>query len=264
METGTPAPAGPPPAAAGGRPSYTLPEVKERGAARKTGEPQLLDRRLYGQLVVYRGCGNAAAVVDAVKSSGLEAVVYLDVNDARGIGLFLMTEDPSVLAGAWRDLQLAPAFGSLTPDPAFTMLGRTYGTGREPNLEFALLQKPRVTALNPEWPWAIWYPLRRKAVFATLEPEKQGKILHEHAMIGMAFGQADLAHDVRLACYGLDRDDNEFVIGLVGRELHPLSFIVQEMRKTVQTSKYIRKLGPFFVGKAVWQSPAPAAPGAGY
>ena len=66
---------------------------------------------------------------------------------------------------------------------------------------------------------------------------------------------ADLAHDVRLACHGLDVHDNDFVIGLVGRQLHPLSHLVQAMRKTVQTSQYIQALGPFFVGHALWQSP---------
>jgi hypothetical protein len=28
------------------------------------------------------------------------------------------------------------------------------------------------------------------------------------------------------------------------------------MRKTQQTSLYLERLGPFFVGRAVWQSPA--------
>ncbi|HEX7899355.1 MAG TPA: chlorite dismutase family protein [Planctomycetota bacterium] len=272
MSTESKPPAGAPPAAAPGappvggppRPAYQVPDSKEKGAPSKTGEPQLLDKRLYAQLQVYTDCAKPAAVVEAMKASGLEGAVYADVNDARGVALLTFTEDPSTLTGAWRELQLSTPFQGLRHRPEMTMVGKTYGTGREPNLDFALLKKPRVTALNPVWPWAIWYPLRRKATFATLDPERQGKILYEHAQIGMAFGAADYAHDVRLSCYGLDRDDNEFVIGLVGRELHPLALIVQEMRKTVQTSKYIRKLGPFFVGKALWQSPAPAAPGAGY
>ncbi len=262
MQTENKPPAGPPAAAA--RPAYQAPDAREKGAPSKAGEPQLLDKRLYAQLQVYTGCERAAELVEAMKASGLEGAVYADANDPRGVGLLVFSEDPSTLTGAWRELQLSAPFKGLRHRPEMTMVGKTYGTGREPNLEFALLKKPRVTALNPAWPWAIWYPLRRKALFATLEPEKQGKILHEHAMIGMAFGAADYAHDVRLSSYGLDRNDNEFVIGLVGRELHLLSLIVQEMRKTVQTSKYIKTLGPFFVGHVLWQSPAPAAPGAGY
>jgi len=79
-------------------------------------------------------------------------------------------------------------------------------------------------------------------------------ILREHGKIGHAFGDADYAHDVRLACFGLDKNDNDFVIGLIGSELYPLSACVQAMRKTKQTSQYIQQMGPFFVGKAVWQS----------
>ena len=34
----------------------------------------------------------------------------------------------------------------------------------------------------------------------------------------------------------------------------PLSAVVQTMRKTQQTSLYLESLGPFFVGRVVWQS----------
>ena len=60
-----------------------------------------------------------------------------------------------------------------------------------------------------------------------------------------------------VACHGLDKHDNDFVIGLLGPNLFPLSAIVQEMRKTEQTSQYLDSLGPFFVGKVAWQCPQP-------
>jgi chlorite dismutase len=53
----------------------------------------------------------------------------------------------------------------------------------------------------------------------------------------------------------MDRADNDFAVALVGPELLPLSKIVEVMRGTVQTSTYIEKLGPFFIGKALYQSP---------
>ena len=108
--------------------------------------------------------------------------------------------------------------------------------------------------MEPAWPWAMWYPLRRVGAFARLTPEEQSAILREHATIGRAYGEADLAHDIRLACHGLDTGDNDFVIGLVGRELYPLSHLVQAMRKTAQTSQYVETLGPFFVGHVIWRS----------
>jgi len=46
------------------------------------------------------------------------------------------------------------------------------------------------------------------------------------------------------------------VIGLIGKELFPLSAVVQSMRKTQQTSLYLDRLGPFFIGRAIWRAPA--------
>ena len=135
------------------------------------------------------------------------------------------------------------------------MFGRTYSIGYEPDLRETLIDRPRHTVLNPAWRWATWYPLRRSGRFSQLAPEEQRTILAEHGAIGMTFGAADLAHDVRLACHGLDRDDNDFVIGLIGKELFPLSAVVQAMRKTQQTSLYLDRLGPFLVARAIWQSP---------
>ena len=60
-----------------------------------------------------------------------------------------------------------------------------------------------------------------------------------------------------LECHGIDRDDNEFVIGLIGSELFPLSKLVKDMRPTRQTSEFIQAMGPFFVGKTLYQAPVP-------
>jgi chlorite dismutase len=68
-----------------------------------------------------------------------------------------------------------------------------------------------------------------------------------------AFGTSGFANDVRLACFGIDTNDNDFVIGLIGKELFPLSACVQAMRKTKQTAHYMQEMGPFFVGRAVLQ-----------
>jgi chlorite dismutase len=87
-----------------------------------------------------------------------------------------------------------------------------------------------------------------------LAPQEKGTIMKEHAEIGKAYGAADLAHDIRLACHGLDAKDNEFVIGLIGKDLHPLSHVVQAMRKTRQTSEYIGQMGPFFVGHVAFRN----------
>lgn len=234
---------------------YELPDLREKTLTPR-GETQVSDRRLYMQLQVYTGCRDPADVVDAIRASEIESVVYADATDPCGVGVLALSEDPSLFTGPWRRLLSHAPFSKLERRPALAMMGRTYSTGREPSLEFALFQKPRQAALNPEWPWAIWYLLRRRPEFYLLPAEQQAQILRQHAEIGMAFGAADAAHDIRLACFGLDVEDNEFVIALVGRELAPLSQCVQEMRKTVHTARYIERLGPFFVGRVLWQARA--------
>ncbi|HCK11212.1 MAG TPA: hypothetical protein DHW45_15150 [Candidatus Latescibacteria bacterium] len=229
-------------------------DIREKGAPRR-GVPQTSVRRLYLQLQVFGGCNDTQAVVDAVSNSGLESVVYADVTDPFGIGLLTITENPELFVTKARDFVVNSPLAELEQKPDLTMVGRSYSMGREANLEDWLLGKPRRNALNPDWPWAVWYPLRRKSEFNILSPTEQGKILMEHAMIGRTYGSAGYAQDIRLACHGLDRNDNEFLIGLLSQDLFPLSRIVQDMRKTQQTAKHMASLGPFFVGRAVWQSP---------
>jgi Chlorite dismutase len=238
-------------------PEPTRIDVQERGANQQTS-----DRRLYMQLQVFGGCLDPKPLVGALESRRIEAALYQDVNDPRGIGVLAMSEDPAFFVNGLRELLNADPFAALGLKTEFSMFGRTYSSGFETDLEDWLLRRPRRAVLNPAWPWGIWYPLRRAGGFARLSAKEQGEVIREHSVLGRAYGDADLAHDIRLACHGLDVHDNDFVIGLVGRDLHPLSHLVQAMRKTVQTSLYIQALGPFFVGHALWQSPL-AGPVAG-
>ena len=225
-------------------------DVQERGAKGQTS-----DRRLWMQLQVFGACPDAKPLVQALEAARFEAVVYQDLGDPRGVAVLVMSEDPVFFVSALREMQTVEPFAGLTLKPELTMFGRTYSSGFEADLDEWLLRRPRRTALNPAWPWAIWYPLRRAGAFARLSAQEQSAIIREHSVLGHAYGDADLAHDVRLACHGVDLRDNDFVIGLVGRELHPLSHLVQTMRKTTQTSQYLQSLGPFFIGHALWQSP---------
>jgi chlorite dismutase len=224
-------------------------DVRERGA-----NGQVSDRRLFMQLQVFGGCTDTKPLVRGLEAARLEAVLYQDVNDPRGVGVLALSENPAFFVNALRDAMNADAFSALIQKPELTMFGRTYSSGFEADLDDWLLGRPRRTVLNPAWPWGIWYPLRRAGAFARLSAQEQGAVIREHSVLGRAYGDADLAHDIRLACHGLDRHDNDFVIGLVGPDLHPLSHLVHAMRKTVQTSQYIQSLGPFFVGHVLWQS----------
>jgi chlorite dismutase len=230
------------------------PDISEKGGIRN-GQPQRSDNRLFMQLVAFSGSVDLEPLARALSSAGIEGVLYEDVNDPRGVAILTLARDPADFLDRVRpQLNKAP-FASLVRKPELTMMGRTYAIGYEPDLEDTLLHRPRRTVLNPAWRWAVWYPLRRSGRFSQLPEQEQRVILAEHGAIGMAYGAADLAHDIRLACHGLDQADNDFVVGLIGKELYPLSAIVQAMRRTQQTSLYLERLGPFFVGRAIWQSP---------
>jgi len=238
-----------------GRERLEPPDLSEKGGM-KDGQPQRSDARLFMQLLAFGGCPDAGAVGKHLATSGVDGVVYQDANDPRGIAVVTLAEKPEAFVERVRPALNNGPCSSLVLKPEYTMMGRTYALGYEPDLKETLIDRPRRTVLNPAWSWAIWYPLRRSGKFAQLSDQEQRTILAEHGAIGMTFGAADYAHDVRLACHGLDRDDNDFVIGLIGKDLFPLSAVVQAMRKTQQTSLYLDRLGPFFTGRVAWQSQA--------
>jgi chlorite dismutase len=235
------------------------PDISEKGGL-KDGQPQRSDRRLFMQLLAFGDCADAAPVAAHLAGAADAVVVYEDLNDPRGIAILTVSENPDVFIDSVRPRLTTGPLAGLRLKPQFTMLGRTYSLGYEPDLRESLIERPRRTVVNPDWPWAIWYPLRRTGTFAQLPADEQRTILAEHGQLGMTFGSADFAHDIRLACHGLDRDDNDFVIGLMGKALFPLSALVQVMRKTQQTSLYLDRLGPFFVGRKVSSSQLPELP----
>lgn len=244
-------------------------DVNEYGG-KKEGVKQQINKRLFMQLLVFRTrpgphahSGGPASSPDSLGHELLEVlgkkkvagVVYSDTMDPRSLGLLTWSEDPSHFVKNVRPLFTESFMARVKLRPDFGMIGRSYSTGHEPELEWSLLRRPIENVTNTHYPWHVWYPLRRKGAFAKLEPIEQSHTLREHASLGMAYGAQELAHDIRLACHGIDAGDNEFVIGLVGKDLHPLSHLVQAMRKTRQTSEFIEKMGPFFVGYVLGSSP---------
>lgn len=234
-------------------PGLPVVDLNEYGG-KKDGVRQAMDERLFMQLLVFDAPATTSTehlihgLGALLREKKIAGVVYADTMSPRGIGLLTFAEDPAHFVTHVKPLFDAPLLANVIHRPSFAMLGRTYSTGHEPDLAHVLLRRPIDNVMNESFPWHVWYPLRRTGGFAKLEPLDQSHILREHAALGMAYGQTDAAHDVRLACHGLDAADNEFVIGLVGKTLHPLSHLVQAMRKTRQTSEFIAQMGPFFVG----------------
>jgi chlorite dismutase len=239
-----------------GAPDAALDDVDVREKGRGAGgEVIAADRRLFMQLLAFGGAPDTSVLAEALDRAGLAAVLYEDVNDPAGVALLTFGENPAAILTEVRPFLRQPPFSQLVPKPEYTMLGRTYAIGHEADLVEALIERPRERVCDPQLPWAIWYPLRRAGSFERLPRDEQNVILMEHAGIGRAFGRAGLGYDIRLACHGLDKHDNDFVIGLLGHDLHPLSVIIQRMRKTKQTSLHLERLGPFFVGRVAWRRP---------
>lgn len=228
-------------------------DLSEKGRS-KDGQVISLDQRLFMQLLAFGECRDVQPLIDVFEARQIEGVLYENLNDPFGIALLTLSADPDHFLTTVRAMLHEAPFASLTPQPAYTLFGRTYAIGYENDLEDVLLNRPRRYVCNPDWPWVIWYPLRRTGAFEQLSADEQRTILMEHGGIGRAYGRADHAHDIRLACHGFDPHDNDFIVGLLGKDLYPLSAIIQRMRKTKQTAEYLSQIGPFFVGKAIWQS----------
>ncbi len=237
--------------AAGGEPAPL--DLAERGM--RKGQPISLDRRLFMKFTAFAGCPDPAVLRPALEALGAPCALYADANDPRGVGVMVAAEDPELFVTTLRRTFNEPPFDELAHKPELDMLGRSYSIGYESDLEDTLLIKPRQKLLNPAHKWAVWYPLQRSKRFQTLPADHQRRILAEHGSLAKRYGAGGHAVDVRLACHGLDKNDNDFIVGLLGPRLHPLSAVVQEMRKTEQTSQYLDSLGPFFVGRTCWQSP---------
>src|SRR5215831_15372791 len=78
-------------------------DLSERGGARN-GQPQLLDRRLFVQLLAFGGCPSAPVLAQALSRAGVEGALYEDANDPRGVALLAMSEDPGFFLQKLRPL----------------------------------------------------------------------------------------------------------------------------------------------------------------
>ena len=233
----------------------TVADVAEHGRTAE-GETTSLDRRLFMQLQAFGGARDTAALVAALEAAGIEGALYEDVNDPTGVALLTLSETPDAFVDELRGfLQLAAVRRARAEAGA---------DDARPHLRDRLRAGPRGDARRAAAPARP----RPGPALGDLVPAAPGRLVRAALARGAerdphgarrrrdGVRRAGLGYDIRLACHGLDRADNDFVVGLLGPELHPLSVIVQRMRKTRQTSLHLERLGPFFVGRVAWQSTA--------
>ena len=133
-------------------------DIREKGRG-ADGTPVTLDRRLFMQFLAFGNSTDSAPLIQALEEAKVTGALYEDVNDPRGVALLVLSEDPDYFVTTIRQFLNRPPFSALTPKPEYTMLGRTYAQGYEPDLEEALFARPRSRIFDPELRWVVWYPL---------------------------------------------------------------------------------------------------------
>ena len=234
------------------RPDRPRPSA-EKGT--RDGERISLDRRLF---VKFTACGNCrdvnAAAANALDRAGVTGALYLDANDPRGIGLVAVSEDPEWFVTTWRDLLASPP---LRCDGA---KGRS-STCWDAPIPSATSRTSSTCSSSGRSPAS---PTRRSAGrsgtrFAVPSPSRSSppptSAASSPSTAPSATGTAPPGSPSTCAspATASTANDNDFIIGLLGANLFPLSSIVQAMRGTEQTSRYLESLGPFFVGRVAWQ-----------
>ena len=234
--------------------------LAERGKTAE-GAPQSLDRRLFVQLLAYTGCPDAAPLAEAADQAGVGGVVYESAQDPQGVAVALFHEDPAFFVEDGRRLHTSAPFRDLAPLPALTMLGRTYSIGYEQDLLGTLVARPVKTMTNPD------------VVVGRVVPAPAERPVRA----GAARGAAADAHGARRdrpgvrgrrptpttsasRATGWTRTTTDFVAGLVGKSLFPLSKPSSSgCGRRARRPSSSSRLGPFFAGRAVWQGAGPLA-----
>src|SRR6186997_2363793 len=137
-----------------GRARIEPPDISERGGL-KDGEPQRSDDRLFVQLLAFGNCAKPLDVRDYLYKASVENIVYEDLNDPLGIAVVMMSRTPGDFIDVMRPILTSGPCAGLQLKPHFTMTGRTYSLGYEPDLNETLIERPRRTILNPDWRWGI-------------------------------------------------------------------------------------------------------------
>src|SRR3954468_19636646 len=129
-------------ARATGRARMEAPDISEKGGL-KDGQPQRSDRRLFMQLLAFTGCIDVPAAAAHLEQAGVPSVLYEDLNDPQGIAILSVGAEPDVFVDVVRPACTTGVFAGLTLKPTYTMFGRTYSLGYEPDLQDALTGRPR-------------------------------------------------------------------------------------------------------------------------
>lgn len=201
------------------------------------------EKPLFLQLSVFTDCTDFKQLLMHLSRLELECFLFKDLRDPQGIGVLAIAEDPEHIVSELRDALSGRLLRVLMLRHDLSMTARTCDTATSSRRDVEAMLN------NPEWPWAIWYPMRGTANLAELDEKLEGPVFDR--MVDTAgLDPADFGR-VLLKSHGLDGAGNEFVQGLFGRHLHELSAVVEATRRTPLHSEYVAASGPFFVGRVI-------------
>ena len=112
-------------------------DLSEKGRGPE-GKPVSLDRRLFMQFMAFRNA-NLEFLTGEFERVSAQAVIYQDLNDAKGIGVMVYCEDPGYIVDQIHPILNHERLGEMEYREEFTMIGRTYSIGYEADLEDVLI-----------------------------------------------------------------------------------------------------------------------------
>ena len=135
----------------------------------KAGQPQRADTRLFMQLLVFGGCSDSTSLIDALEQCWTWRACCMKTSTTHAVSALLtFSDDPAHVSGPRAPASETGSVRDARPETGIHDARPHASLGYEPDLIDVLLHRPGRTVLNREWPWSIWYPLRRSGRFAQL------------------------------------------------------------------------------------------------
>src|SRR5688572_798987 len=88
-------------------------DLAEKGRS-STGEVLTSTRRLYMQCLAFGNVKDTQTLTWALQSAQISGALYEDINDPRGVGLLVYSEEPDYFVDELRSFLNKPPFGDLT------------------------------------------------------------------------------------------------------------------------------------------------------
>ena len=207
------------------------------------------------KFTAFGGCADPQAAVAALAEDGVEGALYVDANDPQGIGLIVAAEDPGLLRDdAARAVQPPAVRGVHAQARVRHARPHVLDRLRARSRGHAVHEAARQDAEPREPLGRVVSAAARRRSFRRCRPIISAASWPSTARSRNATAPAGMPPTCASRATASTRTTTTSSSACSARTCIRLSAVVQEMRKTEQTAQYLDSLGPFFVGKAVWQA----------